>query len=135
MVDATIHTDPRTIHLKFRKPDSSRRSGTVQFGQPALDKEPVFFFDDDAPGNSRLSAGWSFVGTPEPVLSGKKSIRRRQRTHPGGGGSISLPARSNRSRRGVFRMEVYLDPKNPPKQIMIQFHNGNWEHRAFWGQI
>ena len=37
-------------------------------------------------------------------------------------------------REEEFFSWVYLDPRNPPKQIMIQFHNGNWEHRAFWGQ-
>ncbi|MBI1373554.1 MAG: DUF1553 domain-containing protein [Phycisphaera sp.] len=30
---------------------------------------------------------------------------------------------------------VYLDPKNPPKTVMLQFNlNGSWEHRAFWGE-
>jgi len=28
---------------------------------------------------------------------------------------------------------VYLDPENPPSEIMLQWNNGNWEHRAFWG--
>ena len=28
---------------------------------------------------------------------------------------------------------VYLDPRNPPKQIMLQVHDSTWEHRAFWG--
>ena len=30
---------------------------------------------------------------------------------------------------------VWLDPKNPPKQIMLQFHaDNNWNHRAWWGE-
>ena len=29
---------------------------------------------------------------------------------------------------------VWLDPKNPPKQLMLQFHGKNWEHRAWWGE-
>lgn len=29
---------------------------------------------------------------------------------------------------------VYLDPLNPPSQVMLQWNNGNWEHRAYWGQ-
>ena len=29
---------------------------------------------------------------------------------------------------------VYLDTLNPPKQIMLQFHSGNWEQRAYWGE-
>ena len=28
---------------------------------------------------------------------------------------------------------VYLDPKNPPKEIMLQWHTDTWRHRAFWG--
>jgi hypothetical protein len=29
---------------------------------------------------------------------------------------------------------VYLDPKDPPKSIMLQFYDGTWEHRAYWGE-
>ena len=29
---------------------------------------------------------------------------------------------------------VYLDPVNPPTEVMLQwFENGSWEHRAYWG--
>jgi beta-glucosidase len=28
---------------------------------------------------------------------------------------------------------VYLDPANPPSEIMLQWNDGSWEHRAFWG--
>lgn len=29
---------------------------------------------------------------------------------------------------------VYLDPVNPPREIMLSWDDGDWEHRAFWGQ-
>ena len=29
---------------------------------------------------------------------------------------------------------VFLDPVNPPTQVMLQWHDGTWEHRAYWGQ-
>ena len=29
---------------------------------------------------------------------------------------------------------VYLDPANPPKELMLQFNDGPWEHRAYWGE-
>jgi RHS repeat-associated protein len=29
---------------------------------------------------------------------------------------------------------VYLDPVNPPSEVMLQWNDGSWEHRAFWGQ-
>ncbi len=28
---------------------------------------------------------------------------------------------------------VYLDPANPPTAVMLQFNDGTWEHRAYWG--
>ena len=29
---------------------------------------------------------------------------------------------------------VYLDPANPPTEVMLQWHDGgSWEHRAYWG--
>jgi hypothetical protein len=28
---------------------------------------------------------------------------------------------------------VYLDPDNPPTEIMLQFNDGSWNHRAVWG--
>ncbi|MBN2392409.1 MAG: DUF11 domain-containing protein [Anaerolineae bacterium] len=29
---------------------------------------------------------------------------------------------------------VYLDPNNMPREIMLQWNDGNWEHRAYWGE-
>jgi hypothetical protein len=28
---------------------------------------------------------------------------------------------------------VHLDPKNVPSELMLQWHDGSWEHRAYWG--
>ncbi len=28
---------------------------------------------------------------------------------------------------------VYLDPVNPPTEVMLQWNDGTWEHRAYWG--
>jgi cytochrome c553 len=29
---------------------------------------------------------------------------------------------------------VWIDPNHPPKTLMLQWNDGNWEHRAFWGE-
>ena len=29
---------------------------------------------------------------------------------------------------------VYLDPANPPSELMLQWNDGSWEHRAYWGR-
>ena len=28
---------------------------------------------------------------------------------------------------------VYIDPANPPTEIMLNWFDGGWEHRAYWG--
>ncbi len=28
---------------------------------------------------------------------------------------------------------VYLDPANLPSEVMLQWNNGSWNHRAYWG--
>ena len=28
---------------------------------------------------------------------------------------------------------VYIDPANPPTELMLQWNDGSWEHRAYWG--
>ncbi|MCP4252030.1 MAG: hypothetical protein GY775_01255, partial [Candidatus Scalindua sp.] len=29
---------------------------------------------------------------------------------------------------------VYLDPANPPSTVMLQWYDGRWNHRAYWGE-
>jgi hypothetical protein len=44
--------------------------------------------------------------------------------------STRLPVRSGE----VLITHVFLDPANPPREIMLSWHSGtNWEHRAYWG--
>ena len=28
---------------------------------------------------------------------------------------------------------LYMDPANPPSEVMLQWNDGSWEHRAYWG--
>ncbi|MEV5745367.1 neuraminidase-like domain-containing protein [Microbispora rosea] len=34
----------------------------------------------------------------------------------------------------VLFAEVHLDPASLPEQIMLQWNDGTWEHRAYWGE-
>jgi hypothetical protein len=29
---------------------------------------------------------------------------------------------------------IFLDPVNPPREVMLQWNDGSWKHRAFWGE-
>lgn len=84
----------------------------------------------EASGNSKQ---WEFVSAPEhPVYSGSKSTTR---TGQGTCQHFFTQASSGlRIGKGdkLFAY-VYLDPKNPPQEVMLQFNDGSWNHRATWG--
>ena len=96
-----------------------------------------FEFDwiDDAQTNGGRTEGtWRFAEAGKPsVLSGER-MRFQQ-----GAGTIQhfFYQASRVVRPGAadrFYAYVWLDPDDPPAQLMIQLHSGDWSHRAFWGE-
>ncbi|MBM84231.1 MAG: hypothetical protein CMJ78_27060 [Planctomycetaceae bacterium] len=105
-----------------------------------LQEEEVTWFDDALPegapneGNEGANS-WKFVSAPDhPVYSGKKSFLRKA---TGAGITQHFFSRVKKKfKLGAndrLYAYVYLDPKNPPETIQLQFNNGTWEHRASWG--
>ncbi len=99
---------------------------------PAPRDEEVVWVEDDVPTGFKPQGSPNFVGDGQPVFSGRKSLRKQ-------GGDVvqdvfesSTPALTVPQDAKLFA-HVYLDPKNPPTEIMLQFNVGNWEHRAVWG--
>lgn len=95
-----------------------------------------FWIDDATPPGANLQGDtpWEFVGAPDhPVFRGAKSMRRQAM----GLSQHYFDSATSRLKIGegakLFAY-VYLDPKDPPKTLMLQFNNGNWEHRAIWGE-
>jgi hypothetical protein len=103
--------------------------------QPTGPRE-VVWIDDALPSGAQPSGGkpWDFVAGPShPVRSGTLSLRNVAR---GLGQQFFEKASPGLTVGAVDRLfaDVYLDPKSPPRSIMLQFNDGTWEHRAFWGE-
>lgn len=101
-------------------------------------REEVVWIDDDLPPGAQASSsgsggGWQWVAAEEqPVACGSKAARRTSEglgQHFFTGASQPLVIGEGDK---LFAY-VYLDPEDPPKQIMLQFNDGSWEHRAYWG--
>ncbi len=97
-------------------------------------KEFVWIDDDVPPGAQKQQTGsiWEFVEAPQPVLSGKRATKRTASglsQHFFTGAKPELIVGDG----DILFTSVYLDPDNPPQQIMLQWNDGNWEHRAYWG--
>ena len=67
-----------------------------------------------------------------PVFSGERAIQRTGK----GLHQVSFEQTDQPLTLGAeakFFAYVYLDPKDPPKAIMLQFHTAEWRSRANWG--
>jgi hypothetical protein len=98
----------------------------------------LVWVDDDFPPNAKVEVGkddepskW-VTHDQGPVFSGDRAIHRsgkglRQVYFKEGAEPLYIQAGDK-----LFAY-VYIDPKDPPKAIMLQFHTKNWDHRANWG--
>jgi hypothetical protein len=97
-------------------------------------KEYVWIDDALPPGaNAQGNSPWEFVSKADkPVYSGEKSSTR---TADGLSQHFFTDAKPGLKIGEGDRLfaYVYLDPANPPQEIMLQWNDGNWEHRATWG--
>jgi hypothetical protein len=113
-------------------------SADAEDPKPAARAEYVWI-DDSIPAGAKPSSDggvnghWHFVGRPKhPVFSGEKSSMRTAKglsQHFFEGANPGLRVGSG----DTLFAYVYLDPANPPKEIMLQWHTSEWKHRAYWG--
>lgn len=93
----------------------------------------AIWIDDSLEFKANQTGDWKFVsGENDPVHSGKTS--RRQQSS----GLIQHLYQDAKdpyvvTKESRFFAWVYLDPKNPPSAIMLQFNDGDWTHRKVWG--
>jgi hypothetical protein len=83
---------------------------------------------------SYTGEAWSWSDSPTP-FSGSRAHRSPPVTGYSGHffRDATQPLQVN---RGDYLMaQVYLDPSNPPRTVMLQWHDGTgWGHRAYWGE-
>jgi hypothetical protein len=94
------------------------------------------WFEDHIPAGAKITASPGhpplfITAATGKVFSGKRALKRVdaglaqdviENTPP-----LTIPADAK-----LFAY-VYLDPKNPPKTLMLQYFKNGWEHRAVWG--
>lgn len=101
-----------------------------------LEAAEYVWIEDAAPPGASLQGNteWKFVTKADgQVFSGEKATTRQATDlsqHFFTGASPGLKIGEGDK---LFAY-VYLDPSNLPKTIMLQFNDGSWEHRCFWGE-
>ena len=102
--------------------------------EPKVSEPTEFVWVDDAvPVGARAQGNspWKFVSEPKPVSGKTVSTRTAKGLSQHFFDRAKDPLKI--SKGDVFFCYVFLDAKNPPKEIMLQWNDGKWEHRARWG--
>jgi hypothetical protein len=121
----------------------SERLASIDYEDPGPSSEAIgeradyVWIDDDVPSGAKKAGdgpNWQWVaGDKLPVNTGARSLKQ---TYPGQGQSYFTEATSPLvvGEGDKLFAYVWLDPASPPKEVMLQWHTGNWLHRAYWGE-
>lgn len=96
----------------------------------------TLWFDDELPADASESnegTPWSSITSNPTPVSGSHAfqtvIRNGSHQHFFTGADTKL----NVGAGDVLIASVYLDPANLPSELLIQWNDGTWDHRAYWG--
>jgi hypothetical protein len=111
------------------------KADTAQSESPT--RADFVWIDDSLPAGATPQGDgpWAFVGHPaHPVTSGSLSLHnsargRNQRFFDNAAQKLTIGADDK-----LFAY-VYIDPANPPRELMLQWHTKDgWTHRGYWGE-
>lgn len=100
----------------------------------------TIWLDDDAPEGATIEGEWRWIdGTESPAKSGRRSHTQGGMTAPRSQHLFRVSPGWTVDLDDVLIAWVYIDPANPPREIMLQWNDGTgndggWAHRAFWGE-
>ena len=99
---------------------------------PAKIEERLLVEDEFPTGATTASKPNWVTKEAGPVACGNRALRISgkgvtQDYYEGGNPPIEVPAEAK------FSFQVFIDPTDPPKAVMIQFNTTGWKHRAMWG--
>ena len=122
------------VEAEAQLPDGRRIVASATFN---ANSPNVVWVDDNVPTGGQTSAdggdSWNWIGASPGAYNGSTS----HQSNLGSGlhehwfsfATSTLDVATN----DTLYSYVYLDPANPPTEIMLGWNDGTWEHRAYWG--
>lgn len=105
---------------------------------PAPVPTDVIWVEDAIPSGAWTSASggdaWQWITSAPAPFSGLKAhqsvVRPGLHDHSFQNATITMTVNAG----DTLFLYVYVDPLNPPREIMVSWLDTNWEHRAYWGE-
>lgn len=101
-----------------------------------VSKQDSVWVEDSVPAGATTvgdNESWSFVSSnPLPFYGSsahQSAVYSTLHQHYFYGATETFRVNSS----DVLFAYIYLDPSNPPQEIMLQWNSGDWLHRAYWG--
>jgi hypothetical protein len=100
------------------------------------DSNDVAWMDDGLPAGSTTGGTWNWVSTNPPPYSGglahQSILAAGVHQHYFTNAASPMQVQTG----DTLYAYVYLDPANPPRELMLAWNKGSWdwEHRAYWGE-
>lgn len=136
---ASKHLEDLVVNYEYVEPVELTEVGEdgEPIGSGIHNEGPVEFIwleDDVLPVGAKPEQKWEYVSAKEgPINSGSKSrvaVSNSQMVqHFFTGATAPLKAMKG----DILFAYVFLDPDDTPEQVMLQFNDGNWNHRVYWG--
>ncbi len=128
-------TGSQWIEAEAQLPDGRRVFAATNFTASVAN---VVWVDDSLPSGATGGAdggdSWNWTsGNPSPTsgtLTHQSGLASGQHQHFFTGAASTMKVAPGT----VLYAYIYLDPANPPSEVMLQWTDGSsWEHRAYWG--
>jgi hypothetical protein len=129
------NSGPQWVEAEVEWPDGRRAIGADSF---MADSASVRWLDGAVPAGSVIESSggdgwnWSVAGpaADSGSLSHVSSPARGLHEHGFSGAAATLSVGAG----DYLFAWVYIDPANPPTEVMLSWNDGSsWEHRAYWG--
>src|SRR5204862_6199752 len=122
------------VEAEAQVPDGRRVFATTNF---SVNSPNTVWVDDALPAGAVASAdggdAWNWVsGSPTPnsgTLASQSTIAAGEHQHFFYNATATLQIGTG----DVLYAYVYLDPSNPPSEVMLIWNDGTWDHAGYWG--
>jgi hypothetical protein len=125
---------PQWVEAEAQWPDGRRVFAKGSFN---ANSPNIVWVDDALPTGAMSGAdggdSWNWITSAPTPLSGtaahQSALASGEHQHFFSSATATLTIGPG----DVLYTYVYIDPANPPTEIMLQWNDGSWEHRAYWG--